>query len=125
MKKQELAQEVFDRLKKLYPDAHCELNHSNAFELLIATILSAQCTDARVNMVTPDLFKKYPTPQKLAKAKLEECTNPISEAMRSGAEGRARMKLGERQCQSCCVIQVSGQQVGSLSQNGGHLCGSR
>jgi endonuclease-3 len=79
MKKQELAQEVFDRLKKLYPDAHCELNHSNAFELLIATILSAQCTDARVNMVTPDLFKKYPTPQKLAKAKLED----VEEAIKS------------------------------------------
>lgn len=79
MKKHELAQEVFDRLKKLYPDAHCELNHSNAFELLIATILSAQCTDARVNMVTPDLFKKYPTPQKLAKAKLED----VEEAIKS------------------------------------------
>lgn len=72
MKKNELGLEVFRRLKKLYPDAHCELNHSNPFELLIATILSAQCTDVRVNMVTPALFKKLPTPQKMAKAKLEE-----------------------------------------------------
>lgn len=72
MKKNELGLEVFKRLKKLYPDAHCELNHSNPFELLIATILSAQCTDVRVNMVTPALFKKLPTPQKMAKAKLEE-----------------------------------------------------
>lgn len=72
MKKNELGLEVFGRLKKLYPDAHCELNHSNPFELLIATILSAQCTDVRVNMVTPALFKKLPTPQKMAKAKLEE-----------------------------------------------------
>lgn len=72
MKKNELSLEVFKRLKKLYPDAHCELNHSNPFELLIATILSAQCTDVRVNMVTPALFKKLPTPQKMAKAKLEE-----------------------------------------------------
>lgn len=79
MKKQQLALEVFQRLKKLYPDAHCELNHSNAFELLIATILSAQCTDARVNMVTPSLFKKYPTPKKLAEAKLEE----VEEAIKS------------------------------------------
>jgi endonuclease III len=72
MKKSELAQTVVERLRKVHPDAHCELDHSNPFELLLATILSAQCTDARVNMVTPALFKKYPTPQKLAKAPLEE-----------------------------------------------------
>jgi endonuclease-3 len=69
MKKIELASEVYSRLKKLYPNAHCELNHTNAFELLIATILSAQCTDVRVNMVTPRLFKQYPSPQLMAKAK--------------------------------------------------------
>jgi len=50
-------------LKRAYPDARCSLNHSNAFELLIATILSAQCTDARVNMVTQDLFRKYRKPE--------------------------------------------------------------
>jgi endonuclease-3 len=72
MKKTEKALEVYARLHKLYPDAHCELNSSNPFELLLATILSAQCTDVRVNMVTPALFKKYPSPQKLAKAKLED-----------------------------------------------------
>lgn len=77
MKKIEIATEVFNRLKMVHPDAHCELNHSNAYELLLATILSAQCTDARVNMVTPELFKKYPTPQKLAKAKLEEVQDTI------------------------------------------------
>lgn len=72
MKNTQKAILVYERLKKLYPDAHCELNHSNPFELLVATILSAQCTDVRVNMVTPALFKKYPTAQKLAKAKLED-----------------------------------------------------
>jgi endonuclease-3 len=77
MKKSQLAGLVFERLKTVHPDAHCELNHSNAFELLLATILSAQCTDVRVNMVTPALFKKYPTPQKLAKAKLEEVEEVI------------------------------------------------
>lgn len=77
MTKKELAQDVYSRLQKVHPDAHCELNHSNAYELLLATILSAQCTDARVNMVTPDLFKKYPTPQKLAKAKLEDVEETI------------------------------------------------
>ena len=55
--------EIIKRLKKAYPDAHCALEHSNPFELLIATILSAQCTDARVNMVTPNLFRKYRGPQ--------------------------------------------------------------
>ena len=50
-------------LKKAYPDAQCSLNHSNAFELLIATILSAQCTDVRVNIVTQDLFRKYRKPE--------------------------------------------------------------
>lgn len=77
MKKADLALEVFHRLRKIYPDAHCELNHSNAYELLLATILSAQCTDARVNMVTPALFKKYPTPQKLARAPLEDVEEVI------------------------------------------------
>ena len=55
--------EIIKRLKKAYPDAHCALNHSNAFELLIATVLSAQCTDERVNIVTADLFRKYRGPQ--------------------------------------------------------------
>lgn len=72
MKKLDFANEVYHRLEQLYPDAHCELNHENAFQLLIATILSAQCTDVRVNMVTPTLFKKYPTPQHLAKARQED-----------------------------------------------------
>ena len=60
--------QVVDRLRALYPDARCALDHTNAFELLAATILSAQCTDARVNMVTPTLFAKYPTPADLAHA---------------------------------------------------------
>ena len=54
---------IFDGLKEAYPDARCELDFSNALEALVASILAAQCTDARVNLVTPALFKKYPTPQ--------------------------------------------------------------
>jgi endonuclease-3 len=61
--KQKRTAEIIKRLKKEYPDAHCALNHSNAFELLIATILSAQCTDDRVNLVTATLFRKYRAPQ--------------------------------------------------------------
>lgn len=62
------AKEIATRLEVLYPLAECELTHSNAYELLAATILSAQCTDVRVNMVTPALFAKYPTPLALAEA---------------------------------------------------------
>jgi endonuclease III len=58
--------DILDRLNKKYPNAVCALHHSSAWELLVATILSAQCTDARVNMVTPIIFKKYPTPQDFA-----------------------------------------------------------
>ncbi len=65
-KQKEHAKNVYRKLLRLYPDAHCALNHSNPFELLVATILSAQCTDVRVNMVTPALFKKYPNPAAMA-----------------------------------------------------------
>ena len=61
-----------ERLALEYPDAECELDHTNAFELLTATILSAQSTDARVNIVTPDLFARFPTPEDLAAADPEE-----------------------------------------------------
>ncbi|HVS71924.1 MAG TPA: endonuclease III [Phycisphaerae bacterium] len=59
-------QKIIEVLTGLYPAPKCALNHRNAYELLIATILSAQCTDARVNMVTPALFAKYPSPKELA-----------------------------------------------------------
>jgi endonuclease-3 len=58
-------------LQRTYPDVRCALHHENAWQLLVATILSAQCTDVRVNMVTPALFKHYPTPASLAKAEPE------------------------------------------------------
>lgn len=66
------AKEIFKRLRKRYPDAHCELDHRNAFELLCATILSAQCTDARVNLVTPELFRRYPDAASLSMARPED-----------------------------------------------------
>lgn len=70
---------TIELLKRYYPDAHCALDYTNPFELLVATILSAQCTDERVNMVTPHLFKKYPTPKAMAKAPVES----IEEIIRS------------------------------------------
>ncbi len=73
------ARETARRLAEEYPDALCELDHRNAYELLVATILSAQCTDARVNMVTPALFERWPDPESLAEADPTE----LEEAIRS------------------------------------------
>ena len=79
---------ILDRLEKIYPDADCELDYQNAFELLIATILSAQCTDKRVNAVTPQLFARYPTANDLAAAKLPE----VEEIIRTTGFFRAKAK---------------------------------
>src|SRR5918994_1500540 len=68
---------IINLLKRAYPDAKCSLNHSNAFELLIATILSAQCTDARVNIVTQDLFRKYRKPEDYLRVAPRELQNDI------------------------------------------------
>lgn len=62
---------IFSALDKLFPQATCALGHENPFQLLVATILSAQCTDERVNKVTPELFRKYPSPQDFAALKQE------------------------------------------------------
>jgi endonuclease III len=63
---------ILDALRKAYPDVVCALNHKNAWELTVATILSAQCTDVRVNLVTPKLFKTFPTPKAMSAASLPE-----------------------------------------------------
>ena len=72
-------QEIFETLKNRFPNAKCELNFNNNYELIVAVILSAQCTDKRVNLVTPALFKKYPTVFDLAKAD----RNDVIELIRS------------------------------------------
>ncbi|HUR93147.1 MAG TPA: endonuclease III [Gemmatimonadales bacterium] len=82
------APEILTRLRAAYPDARCALEHRNAFELLCATILSAQCTDARVNIVTPKLFARYPTPRALASARREE----LEELIRSTGFYRNKAK---------------------------------
>jgi endonuclease III len=69
--------EILNLLKKAYPDARCSLNYTTPFELLIATILSAQCTDARVNLVTKDLFRKYRGPKDYLNVPEEELQNDI------------------------------------------------
>ena len=68
---------ILDKLNEMYPDVTCALYHRNPWELLVATILSAQCTDMRVNEVTPGLFEKYPTPQDFAAARQEVMANDI------------------------------------------------
>ncbi|MCI0681670.1 MAG: endonuclease III [Gemmataceae bacterium] len=85
-------------LEKLYPDARCALNHENALQLLVATILSAQCTDTRVNLVTPALFARYPDAQAFADAELGE----LEKAIQSTGFFRNKAK----NIQACCKILV-------------------
>ncbi|MCH2450336.1 MAG: endonuclease III [Gracilimonas sp.] len=87
-KQKERAMEILNELYKHYPNPHCELNHRNPFELLIATILSAQCTDVRVNKTTPDLFEAYPTPELMKDAPLED----LEELVRSTGFYRNKAK---------------------------------
>lgn len=95
MTKKEKALLAVEALKKEYPDAICALNSSNDFELLVATRLSAQCTDARVNLVTPALFAKYPTLEDYANAKVED----VEELIHSCGfyHGKARDIIGMAQ----------------------------
>jgi endonuclease-3 len=87
---------LLDRLLALYPDAHCALDFANAFELLCATILSAQCTDKRVNLVTPTLFARYPDAATLAAADPEELETLIRSTgfFRSKAKSLIGMAAG-------------------------------
>jgi len=70
-KKKVKAKAIYRQLTKSYPNVRCELDYNSAFQLLVATVLSAQCTDKRVNQTTPALFNKYPNPKKMAKADLK------------------------------------------------------
>lgn len=98
---------VLKKLKKHYPDAHCALNFTNAYELLIATILSAQCTDERVNKVTPPLFKKYPTPLLMSKAEVAD----IEELVKSTGFYKNKAK----NIKNCC-LQIVDTHGGEIPQ---------
>ena len=105
------ARHVFRTLTKLYPDAHCALHHGSPLQLLIATILSAQCTDARVNMVTPALFARYPTAKAFADADLDELESYIQ------STGFFRAKA--KNIQACCrklVEQFGGEVPDTLEE---------
>ena len=88
--------EILKVLRKTYPDAHCELDHSSPLELLVATILSAQCTDKRVNLVTPKLFAKYPKAIDYAEAELHE----LEEDIRSTGFFRNKAKNIQSACRA-------------------------
>jgi endonuclease-3 len=96
--KSERTQKILSALKRVYPDAHCELNFSNPLQLLVATILSAQCTDKRVNLVTAELFKKFKTAKDFAEAPLAE----IEEAVKSTGFFRNKAK----NIKNCCAALV-------------------
>ncbi len=104
-------------LKQTYPDAHCELDHTNPLDLLVATILSAQCTDKRVNIVTADLFKKYRTAADYARAPLPE----LEQAIRTTGFFRNKAKSLKGCCQA--IVERHGGQVprtmAELTQLGG------
>lgn len=92
LEKSRRAQAIADQLALLYADVECPLTHRNNFELLAAVILSAQCTDAAVNKVTPELFRRFPDPQSMARAAIEE----ISAVIRTLGLFRAKAKSLQR-----------------------------
>jgi endonuclease-3 len=109
-----IAEVTLRELSREYPDAHCELDYRNAFELLCATILSAQCTDVRVNMVTPNLFARYPDAAALANARVED----VEEIVRTTGFFRSKAKN---------LVAMAGALVdrfgGDVPQNIGDLVG--
>ncbi len=92
MTKKERAQGICEILKSEYPEAVCQLNADTPFQLIVATRLSAQCTDARVNLVTPALFEKYPSENELAEAPVEDVENLIHSC--GFYHGKARDLIG-------------------------------
>ena len=93
--KEQRALEILIRLKRLYPDARCTLNYQTPVQLLVATILSAQCTDERVNQVTPELFRRFPDAGAIARANIEE----LEEIVRPTGFYRHKAKNIQAACQ--------------------------
>ncbi|HEY7164567.1 MAG TPA: endonuclease III [Candidatus Binatia bacterium] len=105
------AQAIADRLKRAYPELKVPLNHQNTFELLVAVILSAQCTDEAVNRVTPDLFRVYPDPERLAAAK----TSDIERIIRSLGLYRAKAK-SLKHCAQQLIQQFGGNVPATMDE---------
>jgi len=92
------ARAIYRALAKTYPDAHCELDFATPLELLVATVLSAQCTDQRVNKVTPELFRRYPDAAALAGAKREEVEQVIAPTGFFRQKAQTIQQIGQRLC---------------------------
>ena len=95
MRKKERAEKAVERLEKLYPDAICSLTYTDAFQLLIATRLSAQCTDKRVNMVTPALFAEFPDAKSMGEAKLSRVEELIKTCGLYKTKAKDLVAIGE------------------------------
>ncbi len=87
--------ELIERVKRLYPEPKIELDFKNPFELLVALILSARCTDTRTNTITKELFKKYPTPEALSRASIEEIDKLISSCSMHNTKSKHLKQLSE------------------------------
>jgi endonuclease-3 len=102
---------IMAKLARQHPNADTELDYSNAYELLVATILSAQCTDERVNQVTPALFKRYPTASALARATTDELEPQIQSTGFFRAKSRSLVGMA-----NACVEQYRGEVPGTLDE---------
>ena len=99
MTKKERAAACVEALKAKYPEARCSLRSLNAFQLLVATRLSAQCTDARVNLVTPKLFERFPTPKDFADASPEEVGEYIKSCGLYRTKAKSLVEMGKMLCE--------------------------
>lgn len=102
---------IAQNLARAYPEVECPLAHTNTFELLVAVILSAQCTDAAVNKITPELFRRYPTPHALSRASTAE----IEDQIRTLGLFRAKAKALKR-CAQQLVQEFDGQVPGTMEE---------
>lgn len=96
MRKREIALAAVEALEKLYPDAACSLEYTDAFQLLVATRLSAQCTDARVNLVIPSLFARFPDAKSMASADISEVENLIKSCGLYKTKARDLIEIGKK-----------------------------
>ena len=106
-KKTEKLLQIYDLLYEVYGECECPLSHRNPFELLVAVILSAQCTDKRVNIITPELFRKFDTPEKMAAASFDEVFELVKTA--GLAKSKAKSIIGASQM----LVKDFGSQVPS------------
>ena len=109
--KKQRSLEVLRRLKLMYPEAPCSLDHESPVQLMVATILSAQCTDARVNMVTPELFRRFPDARAIAESDLSE----LEEIIRSTGFYRSKAKNIQAACQRL-IAEFGGQMPQSIAE---------